>query len=170
MSISRKLDILVKLTAHLETITGTSLDGSTINLEAKVFRGRATFGADDPVPLLSLLENPRPEAPEEGGTNKEAHIEMWPLMLQGWIPHDQTNPTDPAYILLQLVEDKLSEITRVNNEGAFPANSDIYMLGGDIAELHIGSPVVRPPEENVSKFAFFYLPLTIKLAKITGTR
>lgn len=166
-SISRKLDILVKLTEHLQTIEPDN--EHSFDLSSAVFRGRAKFGQDDPVPIISILENPRPNPPSAGGKNAEAHIEQWSLLLQGWTKDNDDNPTDEAYLLLAVVERKLAEIISVNGTSGRPTNPSAYLLGNLISDLELGSPVVRPPEENVSQYAFFYMPLTIKIARVIGT-
>jgi hypothetical protein len=63
---SRQLDILRALTAHLEGINPEN--GYDYDMRGRVFRGRAEFGDDTPLPHLSILEAPRPDAePVVGG-------------------------------------------------------------------------------------------------------
>jgi hypothetical protein len=55
MPTSRQLDLLIRLTTHFEGITPTN--GYGFDLTGKVFRGRLVFGADDPDPVVSIVEH-----------------------------------------------------------------------------------------------------------------
>lgn len=165
MADSKQLHILKRLTTHLQGITPAN--GYDYDLSASVFRGRALFGANDPVPMVSILEAPKPDVGLVAGENKIERIEEWLLLLQGWTEDDKENPTDPAYGLKAAVEKRLSEIIAVNPSTGTPAVPGIYRLNVNgqalIGDLSIGPGVVRPPDAQVSSKAYFFLPLRVSL-------
>jgi hypothetical protein len=158
MADSLKLDILRALTAHLEGITPEN--GYSRDLAGRVFRGRAIFGAQDPVPALSILEAPRPTEAQYVAEDATLRAEDWVLLIQGWAEDDRQNPTDPAYQLMAEVERRLSDIMFTRHgvgQGA------AYRLGGRIGELLVTPGICRPPDQ-ISSRAYFYLPCVVKLA------
>ena len=163
MADSYRLTVLKALCAHLELIATDDF-----NLSGAVFRGRAIYGEEAPPTMLSLLEAPRPDFPIFGGVNNEARSEEWQLLLQGWTKDDKINPTDPAYGLMDAVEQHLGLIVATKRGSGLPVNPDAYMLGGRITRFSFGPGVVRPPTEGVSSRAFFYLPIKLGLASVVG--
>ena len=172
MADSKQLVILKAITAHLEGMTfagGYGFDmGPSDRGERRVYRGRAIYGDEMPLPCLSILERPVPdESPLAYGHERLRRVEDWVLLVQGWVPDDVVNPTDPAYELKAFVETRLSEIVAVDGYGN-PTHPAIYRLGKTpggkdlIAGASIGPGVVSPPRQNISAKAFFYLPLVIK--------
>lgn len=166
MSDSKQLYILKALTTWLQGITPAN-GYADLDLSSSVFRGRTLFGKDDPVPMLSILEAPKPDIGLAAGENKLKRSEDWLLLLQGWAEDDKVNPTDPVYALKAAAEKRLSDIvlTKPNTgEAMFPV---IYMLNIDgarvIGDLAIGPGVVRPPDAQVSAKAYFFTPLRVKL-------
>lgn len=163
MADSRQLDILKRLTAHLE---GISFDnGYEFDLAGRVFRGRMVYGADDPVPMLSILEHLQPDIQLSfAGHNNIARQETWVLLIQGWVENQPDNPTDLAYQLKASVEKRLSELIVMGVDG-YPVFPDAYLLGTEqtITGIAVGPGVVSGPRE-ISAMAFFYLPLGIGLA------
>lgn len=158
---SYRLDALKNLTAFLKMIT--IANGYSQDLYANVFRGRTVFGAEDPIPLISILESPRSDVGSYAGENERK--ENWGLLIQGWTHDDPENPTDPAYELMDEVErhlERISACSPINGQPIFP---DDYMLGKTIADIKVHPGVVRPPMEGVSSKAFFYLPVTLTLVK-----
>lgn len=173
----KKLVVLKALTAWLQGIKHVNGDPENdwggFNLEEAVFRGRTIYGDDDPLPMLSLLESPRPDFPRYAGTNEEAQSEDWAIFLQGWVKDDKANPTDPAYYLLEAVEKRLNQLraTHSNTSGGIPGspvNKANYMLGGLLTGINFGPAIVRPPDGVISAKAFFYLPLKLGLASVVG--
>lgn len=156
-----RLQVLKLLTAHLGGITPAN--GFESNLAGQVFRGRALLGADDPVPCVSIIENPRAENNQLAGENGAARYGEFPLFVQGWVKTEAENPTDPAYRLAEDVLMRLGEIIATDNVGE-PLIPSVYKLGGLIGEMTIGNYVVRPPSENSNNKAIFYLTLDITLA------
>lgn len=161
MADSYRLTALKLLTAHLQGITPAN--GYTYDLSASVFRGRSLFGQGDPVPMVSILESPRSDQGKFAGQGNEARSEKWSLLIQGWAEDDIENPTDPAYGLMDAVEDRLMRITKVSGHtgnGLYPGE---YLLDRSVADMVILPGVVRPPMEQVSSKAFFYLPVSVTL-------
>lgn len=156
--LSKKLQILQVLTAHLQGITAAN--GYDYDLSSSVFRGRTEFGPNDPLPAVSILEIPRPEVGDFSGTENLTHKEEWMLLVQGWIQDDKINPTDPAYGLGAAVQQRLSDLIATKKNGAI-ANPDIYRLNGLVTCLYIGPFTVRPPQAQVSSTAYFFLPLRV---------
>jgi len=159
MADSYRLTVLKRLTSHLEGINRQL--GYDYELVGSVKRGRLVFGEDDPLPLVSILESTRSDPGTYAGESDRS--EWWALMIQGWVPDDVDNPTDPAYGLMDAVEKHLERLTKVNSTSGFEVYPDEYMLGRSIAGFQVQPGIVRPPMEGVSSKAFFYLPIRIKL-------
>lgn len=151
------LTVLKALTSALEEIT--TANGYQHDLDGKVFRGRLMFAASDPLPLIAINEPPKmPEDidPPQGSVKRSVKHE---LLIQGFVPDDRENPTDPAYRLLADVQKRLAE--ERGRDGGF----NILGLGQRVMSLDIGKGVVRPPEAAVSDTAFFWLPVTLGYAE-----
>lgn len=163
-----RLRVLKALTAQIKTVTPAN--GFTNDLSdfadpddaaitrARVFRGRELFGTSDPLPMVSILEDPRALEPlqsPDGGTTTAGD---WDLMVQGFVDDDPENPTDPAHVLA-------AEVVSVIVAAAKNRNN-ILGLGFRepcVKKISIGSPVVRPADGSPSDQAFFWLTLTLTL-------
>lgn len=164
----KKLRILKALCDHLDGVNPLIKDPETgeayeIDLRKHISRGRAIIGADETLPHVSFLENPRQANGQEAGADKIRRTDTWSLLVQGFAVDDKANPTDPAYVLNDIVAKRLAMIVEIDDETGNPKFPDIHLLGGLILSMTIGQGVVRPPTANVSPTAFFYLPLDIKL-------
>lgn len=163
-----RLTVLKALTAHLEGIVhsvGEDWDG--FNLAGRVYRGISRYGAEmGEEEFLSILEAPRPDAGITTGVLNSSRVEEWPLLLQGWTKDDKTNPSDPVYRLMNVVELRLKEIVAVHGRTGMPIVPSKYLLGNLITSFSFGPGVVRPPTEGISSKAFFYLPLRVGLATV----
>lgn len=162
---TKQLRVMKRITTLLETIERPDSDSALMT--GRVYRGRTTLGINEPNPALSLLEAPKPDLqPVTAGENKIAQSTLWTLLLQGFATDDKVNPTDPAYTLKGLCEQKLAQIIATTKGNAtFP---DDYLLPDNngnklITGLTIGPGVVRPPDAQVSATAYFYLPLVVNL-------
>lgn len=165
--VPRRLRILIALCQHLEGINPSNVDPSddaggmySEDLQDRIFRGRAVLGADVPVPALALLEAPQPPGLSAVGYDRTVRKSNWDLLLQGFVQDDKANPTDPAHVLMAKVEARLARIVAVDSQGE-PLYGSEYLLGGLINNLQIGFGVARPPDQQVSAHAFFYIPLTL---------
>lgn len=166
MADSYRLAVLKKLTAHLQGIAPAN--GYAYDLSSSVFRGRTLFGENDPVPMLSILESPRSDEGLFAGENNSQRSESWSLLIQGWAQDDASNPTDPAYGLMDAVERhllRLIQVSPINGEPLYPVE---YMLGRSVNGVTIPPGVVRPPMDMVSSKAFFYLPIRLTLVMGDG--
>lgn len=165
MADARQLDILKRLTTHLEGITPAN--GYDFDMTGVVFRGRAFYGDSDPLPMLALLEYLSPDIDlQVAGPNNVERQETWIVLVQGFVQQHPTNPTDDAYQLKAAVEKRLSEtVATVHGDPAVPA---AYMLGlhkNGIVTMTIGPGIVTVPREGpASAYAFFYLPVGITRA------
>ena len=166
MASSKKLTILQELTTLLQGIDGTGDYDNDVS--TTVFRGRSLYSANDPLPMLSILEAPRPGFGEYGGADNVRH-EWWSLLIQGWAYDDAANPTDNLYPFMADVEKCLKQIVEIRSDGSGrPVNRTVYLLGGLVADFRFGPGVVRPATEGVSAKACFFLPVTMRLAGDVG--
>lgn len=164
----RQLRVMRWLTTHLEAITGPRAeadDSLPYDLEGKVFRGRKIISEEEigSEELLSILEAPRALTIETAGNEQTKRNEKnWTLLLQGWTKDDKLHPSDPAYWLKAAVEARLAMIVEKDEvgEAKWP---EFYRMGGLISDMTIGQGLVRPPEQNITKYTMFYLPLIIQL-------
>ena len=155
MADPKRLVILKALCAHIEAQVRVS-NGFQHDLQGRVFRGRSVFGQDDPLPMVSVLEAPRPD--QDLVTAKNGmQLDDWPLYFQGWAQDDPSNPTDPAYRLAADVKQALAMLIDRR-----PESAPYYLLGDLVLDLTISPGTVRPPDQ-VSSWAYFYLPVTVKL-------
>lgn len=155
-----RLAAMMALTEWLEGITISA--GYKHDLAGAVFRGRMLFGKDDPVPMVSILENPiaqeRLPPPDKSRTDSGP----WDLMVQGFAIDDRANPTDPAYRLLADVQRRLSELKQERDSA-----TGILGLGKKapmIDTIVLSAGVVRPPDE-ISEKAYFWLAFTLGLVE-----
>lgn len=161
-----RLLILQRLTAHLELLTPAL--GYTFDLSAKIERGRNLFGAEtvdkDKLPMMSIIEAPRPDLASYTGEWSSIAADNWTLLLQGLIKDDKKHPTDTAYELCAEVQKHLARLIDVRSETGNPRYPQEHLLGGLISRLEMAPPVVRPPEQGVSSVAFFFLPVRVGIA------
>jgi hypothetical protein len=169
MADSWQLAILKALTAHLELITPAHDNVYAFDLSASVYRGRLQFGADDPVPLVAIVEHLAADvAVDVSGLQNVNSSQTWILLVQGWIQQTDIHPTDGAYSLKAAVELQLSRLIQADDKTGDPMYPDEFMLGfykTCITGISIGPGVVSVAtrEESAGK-AFFYLPVGIGLA------
>lgn len=155
MADPKRLVVLKALCAHIEAQVRIS-NGFQHDLQGRVFRGRSAFGQDDPLPMVSVLEAPRPGQNLVTAKNG-VQLDEWPLYFQGWAQDDPNNPTDPAYRLAADVKQALAMLIDRR-----PESAPYYLLGDLVLDLTISPGTVRPPDQ-VSSWAYFYLPVTVKL-------
>lgn len=160
-----RVRVLKKLQTWLEAVDGTTFglvdeSGNALtNMAGRVFRGRLTFGADDPVPMLSILEVPIPLDTIVSPPDSEYSKGSWELLIQGFAPDDDANPTDPAHVLMAAVKKRLATAKM-----QYYDDGGIWGMGKWVDGLRIGAGVVRPPDE-ISAKAFFWLNLTLDMTE-----
>lgn len=166
MSDSRRLEVLKRLTAHLESEISVS-NGYKHNLDGGVARGRMWFDTSDPLPMVSILESPNPDRfPNRAGEQDNTHVSQrdnWTILVQGWTADDKQHPTDPSYELMADVKKALARLTHVSPDHGIPTHPN-YLLGGLIADMQYEPGTVRPPDEQSSK-AFFWMRVILKFVE-----
>lgn len=166
----RVLDALTDALAEITPANGYNSDLAPFMhpdgaMMRRVYRGRAFFGDNDPIPMVAILERPDPadELAEPPRDSNNGSYD-WNLIVQGFVQDDKDDPTDPAYLLLADVRHRLAvERARRDESGRLP---DPLGFGGRrrpnrIEELSFGPGVVRPADE-VSAKAYFWLGVTLK--------
>lgn len=163
-----RLKVLMDLCEYLQTEIQKT-NGYQHDLQG-AFRGRAFFTTkDDPVPMLSILENVDPDryppAAGRNGYEHETYNEGWVLLIQGFAVDDKENPTDPAHYLMADVRKALAKIAYRGSPTEARPTGDLYMLGGLLTGFKMEPGVVRPPFEQVSETAFFWMRVTLKISE-----
>ncbi len=146
-----RLLIKKRLTTILSNITPDA--GFNHDMKGRVFRGRATFGDNDVVPMISILESPAAIEQMISQADNTGNIGFLELHLQGFLEDDFNNPTDPAHMLMADVKKALALEKK---------REDKKILGVEqIMNMEIGGGVVRPPDE-ISNKAYFWLTIVLK--------
>lgn len=155
-----RLAVLKALTTRLEEIMNGVGDFS-YDLTDKIFRGISTYGESDPLPMLSILEDPREKESLYNTGESSARGTPWRLLVQGFVADDHVNPTDPAYQLSAETQKALASLRELDNKTlGFGSKTPCIM------EMQIGAPIVRPPDE-ISVKAYFWLPVTLSIMENT---
>lgn len=126
----------------------------------RVFRGRDQFGDNDPLPMASVLEDPRALDARNANENETATTGEYKLLIMGFVEDDRENPTDPADVLAADIATALAKgkVEKYN----------ILGLGTKmpcVTKLTVGQPVVRPADGVVADVAFCYIMLTLTLVE-----
>ncbi|RWO06283.1 MAG: hypothetical protein EOS07_21830 [Mesorhizobium sp.] len=163
-----RLRVMKAISAHLKSIVpanGYVADLSDYTDSAgrpaeRVFRGRTSYGDNDPIPMLSVLEDLRPADTLNGTANSVAAVNQFRILIQGFVKDDKTHPLDPAYhlsaeVIKALVAGKKERFNLLGLGGTGPC----------VMGLSIGQPVHRPPDDDVSAVAYFLVPVTLTLAE-----
>lgn len=162
-----RLHIIKTMCEGFRTITpanGYVMDfsGAEGTDDNKVFRGRTIFGANDPLPAISVLESPIPLDLIPSPADSALSAGPWELVIQGFFEDDKDNPCDQAYVGLADVKRYLAlERKKVN---AHRDEDAIFGLGRVVTGMNIGQGVVRPPDE-ISAKAYFWLTLALDIAE-----
>lgn len=139
----------------------TLANGCVNDLSSSSFFGRATWGDTDPLPLASLIEDPREQQTRQTVVAGKGHAVPWRLLLQGFVDDDYADPTGPAYVLSAELMRAVAQIATEHFD------RDDTVLGSRrktnvVQQIGIGAPIVRPPDEFSSK-AYCWIPLTLDL-------
>lgn len=155
-----RLRVQKALSAAFEQITTDN--GFRTDLGASVFRGRTLFGDDDPLPMISILEEPiAPEANLSADVGSDASGD-YVLMVQGFVQDDKDNPTDPAHVFLADVKKRLVELKLDER-----LDDRVFRFGpkaNTVVGVSWDGGVVRPADE-ISAVAYFWLRVTLDLAE-----
>lgn len=162
-----KLEVQYQLAEVLREITPTDgyvydFSGAEGSADNKVFRGRALFGEGDPVPMISILENPIPVDQLGGPEGSALSTGNYELVVQGFLEDDKENPTDPAHVAMADVKRRLALESKKAHWRA--PEDGIFGLGRLVMSLDIGAGVVRPPDA-ISAKAYFWLLVTFQIAE-----
>lgn len=128
----------------------------------RVYRGRTLFGEDDPLPMLSILEEPIAPETDLAPTGGTAGTGPYDLMVQGFVDDDKQNPTDPAHMLMADVKKRLIDLKRDEH-----LSHRVFRFGpkaNTVVGVSFGGGVVRPADE-VSAVAYFWLRVSFDLAE-----
>lgn len=119
--------------------------------------GIATYGETDPLPLVSLIEDPREQPATETQVPAKGHLVPWRLLVQGFVEDDAGEPTAPAYNLAGQIMQTVSELAVAGEDVLSPQRKV-----NRVEQIKIGAPIVRPPDEFSSK-AYCWIPITLDL-------
>lgn len=161
-----RLDVLMRLTEWVEGVTPAN--DYAHDLTGRVFRGRLRYGENDPIPMVSFVEDPQSKVTLAAPRGSQTVQCQWPLLVQGFVDDDQENPTDPAYRLMTDVRRRLSALRAEQKDRPGKTLLGFTEDGRRIDDLILGAPIVRPPDE-VSVKAYFWLPLTLSLVENPAT-
>lgn len=156
-----RLELLRALTLRLKEIPEIA-DGVDEygRPQPHVYRGRDLFGENDPLPIVSILEDPQEPQQMDSRAPHSRHQHDFNLIIQGFVADDSEHPTDPAYYLSAKIVEKLAQVKRERN--------NILGFGCKlpcVTNMTIGIPVVRPADNEVSSTAFFYLSLSLQVVE-----
>ena len=162
MSDPFRLRVLKAMTDALKEITPAN--GYENDLSEAVFRGRDTFGDSDPLPMVSILENPRATDPSQlaDGTGSST---QWELLIQGFVKDDFQNPTDPAYWLEAEIRKRLAAEKALARDFDGPGIFGLGQSAPCVTGIEIGNPVCRPADQETSDVAFCWLAVTLTLVE-----
>ncbi len=179
IQIPTRLRTLMNLTDLIKTVTTENgfqhdladFDDNGVS-RSRVFRGRVLFGADDPLPMVAILENPHANLDAaESPRGSQVQGLPWDLLIQGFVEDDKENPTDPAHLLMADVKLVLvRERAKLQRQGTAPitaagrTNPNLLGMNGVVDDIQIGGGVVRPPDETSAK-AMFWLPVALQMVE-----
>jgi len=148
-----RLGILKQLTDYMSAEISIA-NGYQHDLAGCIFRGRIWYSADDPIPLISILEGINPDQnPQTAGYGQDLQSDKWVLLIQGWCEDDPINPTDPGHILMGDVKMALGKLRQALANMLYMGTGTAFEY---VAEIEIEPGVVRPPND-LSIHAFFWL-------------
>ena len=153
-----RVAVQVKLTEELKQITPAN--GFINDMSESVFRGRAVYGSNDPLPMLSIIEDPRERQTLDGPIGSSASSNKWRLLIQGFVKDDAENPTDPAYLLATDTYRRLVQIKVANRH-------DVLGFGSKkpcVTDITIGDPIVRPADDFSDK-AYCWIPVVLDIVE-----
>ena len=170
MADSKRLAFIKALTEHIRSeVDGTGLYTNDLTVEPlQVTRGVLYVDDHDPLPSVQLLENIDPDRyPRRAGgewehpTQKEDLI----ILITGHVEDDKEHPSDEAYGLLADVKMALAKLVFRGDPTRAQETHPNYMLGGLITGMTMEPGTVRPPQEQNSSAAFFWMRVVFKFVE-----
>jgi hypothetical protein len=155
-----KLEAMIRLTALLATINPTNGYFTTLP-SSSIFRGRHTFGENDPLPMVVFIEPPVPHDIPPVPLLSEGRLGQWDIMIQGFVEDDPRNPTDPAYVF---VSDVLKCLAKHKKDNQGRNLLGFGQRANTVEDIVIGDEKVRP-SDDISAKAYFWLPISLKVAE-----
>lgn len=134
---------------------GDFVDDETGLVRERVFRGRTSFGDNDPLPMVVILEDPRSSDPVSQAQHTQgAAVGKMRLLIQGFIRDDQDHPLDEAYtasaeVVKALVQQKTAR--------------DAFGMKGRITFMNIEQPIHRLADNEVATTSYFIVGLSMNL-------
>ena len=161
MADPKRLVLQKALCAHLESTVRVA-NGYHFDLAGRVSRGRTTFGDEEPLPQVSVLDalNPDRDVKPNNHTNS-VQTEKYVLLVHGWAEDDRENPTDPAHRLMGDVKKAIGQLM----DPRAPATYLLPVPGapqGLVLATQVEPGTVRPPDQ-VSCRAYFYVRVIFTL-------
>ena len=138
------------------------LSGADDSDDNKVFRGRVIFGDDDPVPMISILEEPIAPENDLEPFDGDGSSGRYSLMVQGFADDDKRHPTDSAHRFMADVKKRLAQVKEESK-----TRDRVFQFGAKaptVVGIIFGGGVVRPPDE-ISAKAYFWLRVTLNLVE-----
>lgn len=140
---------------------------SDLSKKDSVVTGRLVIGENETAPMVSLVEPPMAIERLKSSPRNPTVAGEWDILIQGWADDkDKRVPLREAYILaaevgqvLAMEKERPSGRPGYGNQGR-----DYFGMGNKITNMHIGAPVVRPPD-GTSRTACFYLILTLQIVE-----
>lgn len=142
-------------------------NGYYTNAGAAVFRGRLTFGADDPLPCVAILEPPMQPEPRVQPLGARVRQEQMDVYVQGFAVDDKKNPSDPAQLLLADIKKAIALEWRKGQKmnGQSPSAILFGVPRNTLIALDTDGGLARPSDDISSK-AYCYLLLRFTLAEV----
>lgn len=136
-----------------------------------VYRGRKTVSVEDNVAYaISVLEAPRATIGSPADVEGRQRAEDWTLNVQGWPPEDREHPSDPAYVMAAAVRQRMAKLIDSDRETGAPLFPEWFMFNKMVHNIQFGATIVTPATAEVSKVAFWYMPVVVSLVQQTRTR
>ncbi|MGI4850420.1 MAG: hypothetical protein ACRYGR_00520 [Janthinobacterium lividum] len=174
--VPKDLRILLAVKNQLASITVANGYQQDVSPD-QIYIGKAVFGANVPLPALTILESNRPDGPDEYGSLKQGQTVSLKLTVQGWATdvEEDSNDTVPLRALYTLKADVMKCLARTIKESGpravYPAEK---LFGRDaqgqylVASVTLGPGFVRATSAVsqgntvVTGQASFYLSVTIE--------
>lgn len=156
---STRLNIVKAVTALLQEITPDN--GHHTNIGPNVFRGREGYQADDPLPMISIIEDPDMINAETEQRNPTIHDVELKLIIQGFAYEDSENPSDAVYELLADIKRVVAQ-EYVMNGGRGELEKNLLGLGNVVRSFQVGQGCVLPYDSDIGGTQAAMLLVTIK--------